>query len=683
MDMATSMGRRAFARQGGWICAVIGLGVAAVGCRDAKERAPSATEVDTSGGTGARAMGEEGSMGNAAATSTTSPASPPAASGLPRNLKEAQEFGMIGILGSDKDAPGAPNAPAAPWGRQAGPAEKEAKAGNVWGGQVGDSFGGGGLGLSGAGEGGGGRGAGHGAMHMGGRATADDVPAAQAAPVPRLDPNARYATTYRPGGAALAAFDSAVERGSLPASYKDLVSDFGGRYAPAIDKPAHAALAFAIDTDRTALAPQGGPVQLRIAMRSSEETPGRAPLSVHLVLDVSGSMQGAAIDNARKAAESLVQRLEPNDDFSMVTFSNDAKLLVNDGPIGPRRAQVLAKIHGVEADGGTNISAGLDMGYAQAHTAGISPDAVKIVMLLSDGHANAGDSTPERLAARSEKAFQDGIQTSSFGLGADFDAPLMSSIADRGAGGYYYLADSSQIGKALGKELDARLQPVAQAVEVRVRLRPDVAPTKVFGSHMLDGAEAARVRTQEVAVDNQVKQKDHIQKDRQDDTEGGMRFFMPAFARGDHHAMLVSLDVPGGNAERSIASVEIRYKDRLQKKNATEEIPVKIRFAANEAESAKTTNASVVCTMQAFAAGDAILAAAGFVDRGDRTDAARVLSERAALLTRASVTLKDARLGEDATRLTRLSSAISGKEQVADGLPLAVLLRGSGYGYLR
>jgi hypothetical protein len=153
----------------------------------------------------------------------------------------------------------------------------------------------------------------------------------------RLDPNARYATTYRPGGAALAAFDAAVTKGSIPATYKDLVGDFGSRYAPPIENPGDAALAFQIDLEREALAPAGGTVNLRIAMRSSDHMPGRAPLSVHLVLDRSGSMSGTAIDNARKAAEALVAELEPTDDFSMVTFSNAAELLVGDGPIRPRR----------------------------------------------------------------------------------------------------------------------------------------------------------------------------------------------------------------------------------------------------------------------------------------------------------------------------------------------------------
>jgi Ca-activated chloride channel family protein len=503
------------------------------------------------------------------------------------------------------------------------------------------------------------------------------------APVQKLDPNARYATTYRPGGAALSAFDAAVSRGAIPAAYKDLVGDFGGRYAPAISVPDKAALAIAVDQERAVLAPDGGKLNLRIALRSSADTPSRAPLSVHLVLDVSGSMQGAAIDNAKSAAQRLVERLDAGDDFSMVTFSSDAQVLVPDGPVGARRSNILSKIREVHAQGGTNISAGLDLGYTQAHSKGISEEAVKIVMFLSDGHANNGDTNAKSITERSERAFQDGIQTSSFGLGADFDASLMSQIADKGAGGYYYLADSSQIASALTKELDSRLVPVAQGVEVRVRLRPDVSPVRVFGSRMLDGAEASAVRTQEVAMDKNVAKHDGIKRDRQSDAEGGMRFFMPAFARDDRHAMLITLDVPPGTGPRTLGSVEIRYKDRLQKKNVTEELAIKTKYGASEAESAASRNASVVATVQAFTAGDTILRAVQSVDAGDRHAAAALLRERADLMRRASEQLNEPRLLEDGQRLARLADATSGKDQESDPLPLAVLLRGSGYGYLR
>lgn len=502
-------------------------------------------------------------------------------------------------------------------------------------------------------------------------------------PQAKLDPNARYATTYRPGGAGLAAFDSAVAKGSIPASYKSLVGDFGGRYATAIEAPNPNALRVAIDTERTVIAPEGGKVNLRIALRSNEQMPSRAPLSVHLVLDVSGSMQGAAIDNAKSAAQKLVERLDPKDDFSMVTFSSGANVLVADGPIGARRKDVLARIGSVVAEGGTNISAGLDLGYEQAHNKQISADAVRIVMLLSDGHANAGDTNARSLAQRSEKAFQDGIQTSSFGLGSDFDGALMSTIADRGAGGYYYLADSTQIAPALSREMDARLVPVATGVEVRLRLQPDVNAVKVFGSRMLDGEEARAVRRQEVAVDHHAAKNDGIKQDRKEDAEGGMRFFMPAFARDDRHAMLITLDVPRGVGERSIASIEVKYKDRLQKKNVTEELRVKTRYGANEAESAASANASVVATAQAFAAGDTILRAAELIDSGRREEAANMLRERAALMQAASKRLNEGKLAEDGLRLARLAEAANGTQQVNEPLALAVLLRGSGYGYLR
>jgi Ca-activated chloride channel family protein len=502
------------------------------------------------------------------------------------------------------------------------------------------------------------------------------------APIPKLDPNARYATTYRPGGAALAAFDSAVSRGQIAPAYKDLVGDFGARYAPAVAKPPSGALAVDVDTERTAIGPNGGPMNLRVTLVGSDQTPSRAQLSVHIVLDISGSMSGQAIDDARKAAEAVVDKLDANDDFSMVTFSDDAKLLVSDGAIGPRRAKVKERIEGVKADGGTNISAGLDQGYLEAHSGAIPADAVRIVMLLSDGHANGGDTNPDHLADRAAKAFQDGIQTSSFGLGTDFDASLMSRIADRGAGGYYYLADSSQITPALSREIDARLQPVATAVELRVRLRPDVAALKVFGSRELSAWEAAAVRSQEVAIDKAEQTKHGITADRQTDAEGGMRFFIPAFARGDRHSTMLTVQLPPGATERAIASVEVRFKDRVLGKNVTREVPLKMRWAASDADSAATEDASVQKMAQAFAAGEAILAAAESVDHGDRAGARKLLDERAQVLRQASDALHEPMLAEDAGRLTRLAAAVGGDQQVADPLPLVVMLRGSGYGYL-
>lgn len=649
---------RAHARGTAAICLVVFA--SSVGCSvRAREEAPAATvqEADKSGGTGAKHKGAEGMMGDPG----TATAAPTAAASVAA-IHPGDSFGYGGL-------------------------------GTVGG------FGHGGGGGTGMGYGGGGG-------LVAKKAAPPGVPIAfdsdnsagapkpmattaplgiptVAAPIPALDPNARYATTYRPGGAALSSFDAALARGALPATSKDLVGEFGARYAPTIDAPKTGAMAFAVDLERTAVGPGGGPLHLRLAMKGSDVAPIRAPLSVHVVLDISGSMQGASIDHAKKAAEALVQKLEPGDHFSLVTFSNDATLLVPAGAIGPRRAKVIETIRAIQTDGGTNVSAGLDLGYAQANAKGAPEDAVKVVMLLSDGHANGGDTNPKSLALRSARAFQEGVQTSTFGIGTDFDGALLASIADQGAGAYYYLAEPAQIAPALTKELDARLVPVATALEIRVRLRPTIAATKVFGSHTLDGDAAALIRAQEIAVDNQTQKKDGIAKDRKDDAQGGMRFFVPAFARGDRHAMLLALQLPAGTGERAIASVEIRFKDRLLKKNVTLELPVKASWAGSDADSAKTISASVTTTVQAFSAGDAIERAAEKLEKGDRVGARTLLVERASILRKAKETLGEAGLLDDAVRLEKLADLVFSPTQVSDPMALAVLLRGSSAGYLR
>jgi hypothetical protein len=104
----------------------------------------------------------------------------------------------------------------------------------------------------------------------------------------------------------------------------------------------------------------------------------RTRKSVHLVLDVSGSMQGEPMARARDAARALVDKLDANDDFSLVTFSSGAEVAIDDGPVGPRRAAIKATIDGIREGGGTNIGKVLALGHGQAARPGIPAGAVKV-----------------------------------------------------------------------------------------------------------------------------------------------------------------------------------------------------------------------------------------------------------------------------------------------------------------
>jgi Ca-activated chloride channel family protein len=305
------------------------------------------------------------------------------------------------------------------------------------------------------------------------------------------------------------------------------------------------------------------------------------------------------------------------------------------------------------------------------------------VLLLSDGRANAGITNSDQLARMALDAFQQGIQTSSFGLGADYDGELMSLIARDGAGGYYYLRDPEQISPALATELDKRLDPVATAVEVRVRLRPGVDLLKVYGSRRLTESEAARVRAVEVAADQHAQKRDGIKKDREDDAKGGMRFFIPAFAKDDSHAILLKVRVPEGTGKRELALVELKFKDRVSKKNVIEEVPVGIVFAESDAVSAQSVDMSVARTVQGFAAGEALAEAATKIARGDRNGATALLTEREGILRQAAETLNEPLFLKDAERLARLRSHAGTYTGVGDPLVLSMLLETAALGHMR
>ncbi|MCC6522861.1 MAG: AgmX/PglI C-terminal domain-containing protein [Polyangiaceae bacterium] len=142
----------------------------AIAEREAEERATAAVgerrAESEDGAPGARARGEEGSMGTPNAIAQGNRYAVPAARDLPEPhlarqaaLRDAAGFGMVGLL--DVGAGGDPNAPTAAWGRDdssgAGPVSEQ---GSMWGEPSGESFGYGSLGLTGVGEGGGGRGEG-------------------------------------------------------------------------------------------------------------------------------------------------------------------------------------------------------------------------------------------------------------------------------------------------------------------------------------------------------------------------------------------------------------------------------------------------------------------------------------------------------------------------------------------
>jgi Ca-activated chloride channel family protein len=237
--------------------------------------------------------------------------------------------------------------------------------------------------------------------------------------------------------------------------------------------PGNGRVTFTGNLDRTSVLRGGdGLVRMELVMRAAPDveqaTIARRPTDLVIVLDRSGSMEGDKIAQARAAIRELVGRLGPEDRFALVSYANTATL---DVPFAvadaDARAAWIARTATITADGGTNMSSGLDLGMdliESSRRAGRSARAV----LISDGLANVGDSSPEGLLRRAGRAVRGEYVLSTVGVGGDFNEYLMTSLADAGTGNYYYLRGGEELASVFAREFDAARTTVAAALAVDV-----------------------------------------------------------------------------------------------------------------------------------------------------------------------------------------------------------------------
>jgi len=127
---------------------------------DREQPAEQTPSTETQGGAGGAAKGESGKMGASfakAANATYGVAGQAKERTLSREaaIADARDFGMVGLLASLPSSD--PNAPVAAWGDIADGPDAKSALGNLWGQELGESYGENGLGLTGIGEGAGGK----------------------------------------------------------------------------------------------------------------------------------------------------------------------------------------------------------------------------------------------------------------------------------------------------------------------------------------------------------------------------------------------------------------------------------------------------------------------------------------------------------------------------------------------
>ena len=230
-------------------------------------------------------------------------------------------------------------------------------------------------------------------------------------------------------------------------------------------------------------------IDLNAPAAIEDPTAARLEHTAIVVLDRSGSMSGHRLEAAKRALIDLVARLDDRDTFGLVSFDDTAQVVVPAGRVADHgRDRLTRLIAGIEPGGMTDLSGGYLRGLQEARR-GAGPAGATIV-LLSDGHANAGITDPVALRQVASNAGAQAITTSTIGIGHGYDQDLLAEIATGGNGNHSFAADADSAAAALLAEIEGLLTKTVQAASLLIAPTSDVTGIGILNdlpSHPVSG----------------------------------------------------------------------------------------------------------------------------------------------------------------------------------------------------
>jgi Ca-activated chloride channel homolog len=281
--------------------------------------------------------------------------------------------------------------------------------------------------------------------------------------------------------------------------------------------------------------------------------PGQA---IQVVLDRSGSMEGQPLEAAKGSLLKLVSRLAPQDAFGLVAFDDSALVIVPTRTMADHHMPSLRKaIRQLDTGGSTDISAGYLMGLRELTR--VQAAGGSTLLLISDGHANAGEQDPKFFQEVSTKSATEKVTTSTIGLGNGYDETILEALAQGGGGAHRFAGSIDEAVGAIAAEVDDLLDKTIVNAVLRV------TPTSEM-------AGLAKI---------EIVQRLPYWKD-------GETFVVQLgdLYSGENRRFMIDLDVPGIAALGlcKIADITIEYLDLAQRQEISVTMPVNVNVVPGD-----------------------------------------------------------------------------------------------------
>ena len=191
----------------------------------------------------------------------------------------------------------------------------------------------------------------------------------------------------------------------------------------------------------------------------------RQSRDVTFVIDVSGSMRGEKLEQAKAAGHALLSSLTPIDRFRVIAFSTDvdahADNFLDATPQNIRDAKRF--LDRLRAEGSTNISGALE----EALSVRTSSRRLPLVVFLTDGEPTVGERDPDAIAAIAARERGD-ARVFTVGVSADVNSALIERLAIEGRGTAHFVRAGENVERPVSLLASRLTNPVLTNVRVTV-----------------------------------------------------------------------------------------------------------------------------------------------------------------------------------------------------------------------
>lgn len=168
------------------------------------------------------------------------------------------------------------------------------------------------------------------------------------------------------------------------------------------------------------------------------------PKDVLIVVDQSGSMEGEKFEQAQKAMRYILEHLNPEDRFNIISFSTGVELFRHELSSASEIDEAIGWTNQLMAAGSTDINRALLEAVSQ-----IESDRSAYLIFLTDGLPTVGEVESEKITSNLQEYAPENMSLFAFGVGYDVDTYLLDSLAQNHNGKSTYVVPGEQLDETI------------------------------------------------------------------------------------------------------------------------------------------------------------------------------------------------------------------------------------------